>query len=119
MNVTVNVAEGGAAALGDVAEIVRRLGGGAAGSAVAAALANMLAPPVGPEQTGGPAQPGTPGAAEVHVTAGDPEVRVVSGAEAAEFMRQFFGGNAAAAERPAAERPTDERPTAEPPTDEG
>ncbi|MGH3398876.1 MAG: hypothetical protein ACRDPO_29740 [Streptosporangiaceae bacterium] len=128
-NVTVNVAEGGSAAIGDVAEIVKRLGGGAAGSAVAAALANMLAAPVGPELTDGPKEPGTPGATEVHVTAGDPEVRVVSGAEAAEFMRQFFGGNAAAAEQPTAEQPTAEqptverpaaeRPTVERPTDEG
>ena len=109
VNVTGNVTEDASAALGDVAEIVRRLGGGTAGSAVAAALANMLAPPMGSEQPagseqpGGPEQPGTsgtPGATEGQVTAGDPAIRVVSGAEAAEFMRQFLGGNAAAAERP-------------------
>lgn len=79
VNVTVN----GAAAIGDVAEIVRRLGGEAAGSAVAAALANL-----GTGLTGDPASPGT---TEVHVTTSNPEVRVVSGTEAAEMMRQFFG----------------------------
>ena len=103
VNVTVNVE--GSSALGDVAEIVRRLGGGAAGNAVAAALANL-----GPELTDGPATPGTPGTpgtTGIHVTAGDPEVRVVRGAEAAEFMREFFGGIPQAAEQ-AAERPTDE-----------
>jgi hypothetical protein len=79
INVTVN----GAAAIGDVAEIVSRLGGGAAGSAVAAALANL-----GSGLTGDPARPGT---TEVHVTTSNPEVRVVSGAEAAEMMRKLFG----------------------------
>ncbi len=91
---------------------MRRLGGETAGSAVAAALANMLAPPkgseqpVGPEQPGSPEQPGTsgtPGATEGQASAGDPGLRVVSGAEAAEFMREFFGGSP-----PAGERPTDE-----------
>jgi hypothetical protein len=79
VNVTVN----GAAAIGDVAEILKRLGGEAAGGAVAAALANL-----GSGLTG---DPGTPGTTEVHVTTGNPEVRVVSGAEAAEMMRQLFG----------------------------
>ena len=84
VSVTVN----GAAAIGDVAEIVRRLGGESAGGAVAAALANMLAPPGGSGLTGDPAHLGT---TEVQVTTSDPEVRVVSGAEAAEMMRQLFG----------------------------
>jgi hypothetical protein len=76
VNVTVN----GAAAIGDVAEILKRLGGEAAGGAVAAALANL-----------GSGLTGDPGTTEVHVTTGNPEVRVVSGAEAAEMMRQLFG----------------------------
>ena len=82
VSVTVN----GAAAIGDVAEIVSRLGGEAAGSAIAAALANL-----GSGLTGGdPAQPGATGATGVHVTTSNPEVRVVSGAEAAEMMRKLF-----------------------------
>jgi len=99
VNVTVNVGQDGAAgSIEDVAEIVSRLGGEAAGNAVAAALANL-----GSGLTGGPGQPGQPrqpGTAEVPVTAGNPEVRVVSGAEAAEFMREFFG-NRQVPEQPA------------------
>ena len=105
MNVTVNVTQDGASALGDVAEILRRLGGEAAGGAVAAALANLGSGPTD-SPTDSPAQPGTPqapGATEIHVTSSDPQIRVVSGAEAAEFMREFFGGSP-----PAGERPTDE-----------
>jgi hypothetical protein len=92
-NVTVNGVD--ASAFGDVAEIVSRLGGEAAGSAVAAALANL-----GSGLTGDPAQPGTP---SVHVTTGTPEVRVVSGPEAAEMMRQFFGQGGQAPDGPADE----------------
>jgi hypothetical protein len=98
VNVTLNVTQDGASALGDVAEILRRLGGEAAGGAVAAALANLGSGP-----TDSPAQPGTPqtpGTTEIHVTSSDPQIRVVSGAEAAEFMREFFGGSPQAAERP-------------------
>jgi len=83
-----------------VAGIVSRLGGEAAGSAVAAALANMLAPPEGSGRTGDPAQPGTP---SVHVTTSIPEVRVVSGPEAAEMMRQFLGQGGQAPDGPADE----------------
>lgn len=119
VNVTVNLAQSGAGAIGDVAEIVSRLGGAAAGNAVAAALANLGSGLTGgpgqpgqsgqpgqpgqPEQPGQPRQPGPAQTTEVHVTGGSPEVRVVSGAEAAEFMREFFGPAGPTADRPASE----------------
>lgn len=108
VNVTVNVGQDGAAgSIENVAEIVSRLGGEAAGNAVAAALANLgsglTAGPGQPGQQDQLGQPGQPGTTEVHVTAGDPEVRVVSGAEAAEFMREFFGPAGPTADRPASD----------------
>ena len=64
-NVTENPAESAAAALGDVAEIVRRLGGGQAGNAVAAMLTNLGSELTSdPEQTTRPARPEPPPAGD-------------------------------------------------------
>src|SRR5262249_43446228 len=72
-----------AAYMARAVRMASEIGGQAAGDAVAAAMARY-------GQPGGQFGAG-PGQTHIRVTSDNPDVRVVSGADAAEVMREFFG----------------------------